>query len=416
MMTGDTGNSVREEAAAATEEVNAALRTFVAEPGPSGGDLDKAQRRRIIEAATKLITAVKDPADEWFDTTAQIAELGAKRLFAEWKVYDSIPLEGSISYGELAAKVNAEEALIRRIGGVLTSINFLEQVGDGSVAHTKRSRVYANDHPIGLIFGMAWDNGLVPYVHLPAYFEKYGRKEPQTLDQVPATYAYGVPEYSFYEMLQHDPPRLQRFLRAMGPIEEKMPIAGIYDFGWVVEHAGAHPSSDRPLLVDVGAGRGQSIKAIHRENPGLPLDRCVLQDRPEVVEAVEKLGDEDMRLVRKQVIDFHKEQPVKGALTYWIRRCLHNYGDEISVNMLRIIAEAMAADSRLLIQEDVAANPPHWTTTMLDFMMLTFGGKHRTLECWTDILGKAGLKISGVSMGEGPWRHLAVIECVKANE
>ncbi|GKT51203.1 methyltransferase fsa4 [Colletotrichum spaethianum] len=415
-MNDDVGDLVREEAAAATAEVNAALQSFVTDPGSSGGDFDKAQRRRIIEAATKLINAVKEPADEWFDTTLQVAQLGAKRLFAEWKVYDHIPLEGSISYGELAGRVDAEESLIRRIGGVLTSINFLEQVGDNSVAHTKRSRVYVEAHPIGQIFGMAWDNGLVPYVHMPAYFEKYGRKEPQTLNHVPGTYAYGVPEYSFYEMLQHDPPRMQKFLRAMGPIEEKMPISGIYDFGWVINYAKEYPSSDRPLFVDVGAGRGQSIKAIHREFPGLPLERCVLQDRLEVVEAVKKLDDEDMRLVQKQVIDFHKEQPVKGALTYWIRRCLHNHGDEISVNMLRIITEAMTDDSRLLIQEDVMGNPPHWTATMLDFMMLTFGGKQRTLECWKRILGEAGLEIKGVSMGDGPWRHLAVIECAKAEK
>lgn len=155
---------------------------------------------------------------------------------------------------------------------------------------------------------------------MPAYFEKYGRKEPQTLNNVPGTYAYGVPEYGWYEMLQHDPPRMQRFLRAMGPIEEKMPISGIYDFGWVVEYAREN-ASDRPLFVDVGAGRGQSIKAIHRENPGLPLERCVLQDRAEVVEAVRKLDDEDMRLVQKQVIDFHKEQPVKGESIFSLSRC-----------------------------------------------------------------------------------------------
>lgn len=151
---------------------------------------------------------------------------------------------------------------------------------------------------------------------MPAYFEKYGRKEPQTLNHVPGTFAYGTPEYGWYEMLQHDPARMQRFLRAMGPIEEKMPIAGIYDFGWLVERAAAtaEVEKDRPVLVDVGAGRGQAIRAIHRENPGLPLERCVLQDRAEVVAAVRELDDEDMRLVQKQVIDFHKEQPVKGEL------------------------------------------------------------------------------------------------------
>ncbi|KAF5485197.1 Methyltransferase fsa4 [Colletotrichum siamense] len=412
-MSGDVGDQVRAEATAAADEVTAALQTFLKEPGTAGSDLDKGQRRRIVDAAQKLISAVKDPGDEWFDATAQVAQMGANRLFWEWKAYDHIPPEGSISHAELAKKVEAEESLIRRIGGVLTSMGILEQVGDDAVAHTKRSRIYVDGQPAGQIVGMAWENGMVPYVQMPAYFEKYGRKEPQTLNHVPGTFAYGVPEYGWYEMLQHDPPRMQRFLRAMGPIEEKMPISGIYDFTWVVDYAKANPT-DRAVFVDVGAGRGQSIKAIHKENPELPLDRCVLQDRPEVVEAVKQLDDADMRLVRKQVIDFHKEQPEKGALTYWIRRCLHNYGDELAVNMLRLIADAMAADSRLLIQEDVMGNPPHYTSTMLDFMMLTFGGKQRTLECWTDVLGRAGLEIRSVAKGQGPWRHLAVIECVKA--
>ncbi|KAF9880464.1 O-methyltransferase [Colletotrichum karsti] len=411
-MSTDVGDQIRAEASAAADEVNTALQTFLKEPGTAGSDLDKGQRRRIVDAANKLIATVKDPGDEWFDATAQVAQLGANRLFWEWKAYDHIPSEGSISYGDLAEKVQAETSLIRRIGGVLTSLGILQQVGDDSVAHTRRSRIYIEGHPAGQIVGMAWENGMVPYVHMPAYFEKYGRKEPQTLNRVPGTYAYGTPEYGWYEMLQHDPPRMQRFLRAMGPIEEKMPISGIYDFGWVTEYARTNPT-DRAVLVDVGAGRGQAIKAIHRENPELPLGRCVLQDRPEVIEAVTQLADEDMRLVKKQVIDFHKEQPERGALVYWIRRCLHNYGDELAVNMLRIIADAMANDSRLLIQEDVMGNPPHYTSTMLDFMMLTFGGKQRSLECWTDVLGRAGLEIRSVSRGQGPWRHLAVIECVK---
>ena len=38
---------------------------------------------------------------------------------------------------------------------------------------------------------------------------------------------------------------------------------------------------------------------------------------------------------------------------YWIRECLRNYGDEIYVNILCIIADAMVDDSKLLIEEDV---------------------------------------------------------------
>lgn len=81
--------------------------------------------------------------------------------------------------------------------------------------------------------------------------------------------------------------------------------------------------------------------------------------------------------------------------------------------MLRIIADAMATDSRLLIQEDVLDNPPSQLASVLDFMMLGFGGKERTLEKWSALVGTAGLRISSVSRGEGPWKTLSVIEVIK---
>jgi O-methyltransferase domain len=148
---------------------------------------------------------------------------------------------------------------------------------------------------------------------MPEYFEKYGKKEPQTMNHVPATYAYGHPEWSFYEMIAHDPPRMMRFFKAMGPIEARMPIAGIYDFGWLVAKAEAEPTSDRPLFVDVGGGRGQAIVAIRKEFPGLLLPRCVLQDRPEVIEQGKATDDPELRGVQRMAIDFHTEQPVKGS-------------------------------------------------------------------------------------------------------
>lgn len=111
----DSADQVRAEAASAADEVAAAVRAFMDERHAPGGDVDKTQRRRVVDAANALIAAVKDPADEWFDATAEVARLGASRLFWEWKAYDAIPAEGSISYAELAGKVEAEEALIREL-------------------------------------------------------------------------------------------------------------------------------------------------------------------------------------------------------------------------------------------------------------------------------------------------------------
>lgn len=155
-----------------------------------------------------------------------------------------------------------------------------------------------------------WDNGLKVYAGMPQYFEAYGRNEPQTMNHIPNTYAHGHPEWSVYEMLSHYPDRLNRFMRAMAMIEEKMPISGIYDFSSVIERGLEQP--ERPIFVDVGGGRGQAIKAIRGEYPSLRIDRCVLQDRPEVLEAMKSLDDHDLRGVQTMAIDFHQEQPLKG--------------------------------------------------------------------------------------------------------
>ncbi len=72
---------------------------------------------------------------------------------------------------------------------------------------------------------------------------------------------------------------MKRFMNGMAPLEKRMPIAGIYDFSWVVDAAKEDPASERPIFVDVGGGQGQAIKAIHNEFPELPLKKCVLQDR-----------------------------------------------------------------------------------------------------------------------------------------
>ena len=110
-----TSREARIQVTAATDELNVAVKDFFAKPESFGNDVDTAQRRRIIDAAQKLITAVKDPADEWVDVSAQMALMAANRLFTVWKVWDEIPLEGSISYTDLAAKVDAEVSLLCRL-------------------------------------------------------------------------------------------------------------------------------------------------------------------------------------------------------------------------------------------------------------------------------------------------------------
>ncbi len=116
-----------------------------------------------------------------------------------------------------------------------------------------------------------------------------------------------------WEIMNRDEQRLKNFMLAMAAGERSWPILGAYDLGWAV--AQASQSGDRPLLVDVGGGRGHCLKSIVESTLGLPIDRCVLEDLPEVLDQVRNAHDVQLRGARLVPLDFHKEQPVKGKLT-----------------------------------------------------------------------------------------------------
>jgi hypothetical protein len=107
--------SALQELQAATQELNTAVGELTGQTGANndGGNIEMGQRRKIIDAATRILDAAKDPTDQWMDLTAQIALVAANRLFWLWKVFDNIPAQGSISYVDLAAKVDVETGLLR---------------------------------------------------------------------------------------------------------------------------------------------------------------------------------------------------------------------------------------------------------------------------------------------------------------
>jgi hypothetical protein len=127
------------------DQLNAAVQNFCASNDDIGDVADKAQRQQIIEAAQKVLNAVKRPDDVWvdgkliespselseayyrranhsgerrtansFEVNMDIARLAACQLLFKWGAFEAIPVEGSISYPDLAVATKAEEALLSK--------------------------------------------------------------------------------------------------------------------------------------------------------------------------------------------------------------------------------------------------------------------------------------------------------------
>ncbi|KAK3329856.1 S-adenosyl-L-methionine-dependent methyltransferase [Apodospora peruviana] len=383
----------------------------------TSGPESQLERGKVIKAARGVIDAIKQPADEFIEWLTVLGPMTALRLFLKWKVFENIPTADNtnISYQELADKVGGDVQLIIRLAWVLVSAGLLKQVGTDRVAHTPKSVAYATaaPNPVKALACITYDEFMPAFSAMPKFFTETGLKEPTGRLNTAYAYGQGQPGATVWEIMGQDKERMGNFMMAMGDLTQNWPFLGTYDLSWAVSHVDDkdEDGGQRALLVDVGGSRGHAIKAIIEATPGLPASRCVLEDLPEVVDAVKKSADPDLGEVRLVGMDFHAEQPVKGALVYFVRRCLHDYGDDACVEILKRLTDAMAPDSRLLIVEQVMSNPPSVFAAGTDLVMLSIGGKERTLDNFRDITGRAGLQI--LQVAQNPGADGALIECAK---
>lgn len=154
-----------------------------------------------------------------------------------------------------------------------------------------------------------FDEGMVPYSRFPDYFKTYGRKEPLEPTHSPHGFGWNVPDKNFWDAI--DGQRLIDFNISMQTLNETLPVMGIFPFNWISDNA-HHVAPDAPLVVDVGGGKGQALAQIKRNQPAIPAERLVLQDREVAIRDAEDNRPPELKGARMMAHDFFTPQPVKG--------------------------------------------------------------------------------------------------------
>ncbi|OTB07522.1 hypothetical protein M426DRAFT_8526 [Hypoxylon sp. CI-4A] len=390
-------------------------------------------RQKATSTARKLMNELIHPEEVASEQTVILAEWAAIRMFMQWKFFDKIPLEGSMSYQELASSVDAEYALVSRLGQVLVSTGKLLQPAPKHVAHSRLSPSYRTGDRNGSSFAMNHDDFQPVFSSLPDYFKKYGPRLPRGKTNIPICFAYGADgRLDPWEVLaERGAEHIERFGLAMQALTNTMwPYTGAYDFTWVGEYAATN--QERPLIVDVGGSYGHALRANLVEFSGIPPARCIVEDREEMIPLIREAHATDtiMKDVQKAKADFHSEQPVKGkhrpsiiisvhipgALIYFIRRCIHDYDDDDCVNILKILAGSLPDDeprARILINEQIMTDSPHRFVAAMDMIMMVFASKERSEQEFEKLANRAGLVVVKVHKPEDA--TMGVVECKKAS-
>ena len=111
---------------------------------------------------------------------------------------------------------------------------------------------------------------------------------------------------NFFEIISKDPKRMNQFNMGMSTQGTAFPVLGMYPFD--SELSNATDLDHRPLLVDVGGGRGQALLQIKAACPSLK-GRVILQDEPSVLEAT---PDAELPGIEKMSHDFFTIQPIRS--------------------------------------------------------------------------------------------------------
>lgn len=147
------------------------------------------------------------------------------------------------------------------------------------------------------------DEILVNTSRLPEYFREIGGKDATSITSNPFSWGNNQDGKTFFEIISQDPRRIKQFDVAMSTQDFVLPVLGMYPFG--TELANVPDKETRPVLVDIGGGRGQSLLQIKAEWPELQ-GKFIIQDRPIVLDSYPELPG-----IEKMPHDFFTPQPVK---------------------------------------------------------------------------------------------------------
>ena len=199
---------------------------------------------------------------------------------------------------------------------------------------------------------------------------------------------------SFYDHLHANPDKLVEF-------EKYLTLTANNWFPTVLDQYPFHAYS---TIVDIGGGEGWLLAQLLSQNPkqhGILLEKEIVAAQAKAT--LKKQGCYS-RVTIKSGDFFEPISDCVGDL-YVLCRVCSNWPDEIAINILKNIKQAMPPKAKLLIIDFVIPDKthPHYRRAVLHDLNLfvLFESAIRTEQAWVTLLKNAGFKNLNVTITEG---------------
>ncbi|KLO43433.1 hydroxyneurosporene methyltransferase [Mycobacterium nebraskense] len=314
--------------------------------------------------------------------TSQAITVAAQLGVADALTGGPLPIE------ELAAQVGADADALRRLLRALIGKGIFRRRHDGRYELNSLAGTLRSDAPIS----MTW---------AAQFYGSAEQRERWTLmaDSI-RTGRSVVPALRGKESFDYfagQPELAELFDQTMTSVSQLTdgPVVTGYDFGAYA------------TIVDVGGGHGPLLAAILA---GAPASRGVLYDLPRVVANAPTLFREHNVADRVRIAEgsFFDSVP-DGGDAYILKNIIHDWPDELAVQILRNVHRAAGPAATVLLVELVIPDhdrdfPGKWVDLE---MLLNLGARERTAAEYRDLLSQAGFQLTRVVQTASP---LSVIE------
>ncbi|KAH8696410.1 putative O-methyltransferase [Talaromyces proteolyticus] len=329
-------------------------------------------RTDVIEATIELRQLLQGPM-QLLLPQSNLSPIVAVHRF---KIASLVPINSTISFGELAVKCSLREPDLKRIIRYTAVYHrVFQEPKKGFVAHTAASKLLVENPRASSLMGLTFDECW------PAHNRAVDAMAQRSEEPNVSGYALANnTTLNTFQFFSKNPSRAQKFANAMSTTSQTS-LDGL--------------SSNFPCtVVDVGGSQGHVSVDLSRKFPNLHF---IVEDLPEVVEGgTEKLPKDVRGRVEFKAHDMFTEQPVHGAEVYLLRYVLHDWTDKYSIEILRKLVPSLKAGAKIVIQEYLLPEPGTMTISQernmraMDAIMLSlFNSREREASEWKELFTAA---------------------------
>lgn len=386
--------------------------------GPYGQAMEDS-RAELLEALDELRSLIIGPAGHiFFMSFMGPAWTATLHVLYKFELPKNVPINESISYGELARRCGLSEAQTRRYVRSAISFRVFDEPIIGMVRHNAASALLVTTTLHDWI-GMATEEIAPAALKVADSMQKFPNSSNPA--ESPFAIAHGSNgDKDLFAIIGSEPHRMARLANAM---EWSMKVPGM-EPPYTVNHLGW--GQDKPsetawcpkVVVDVGGGTGTLCKAILQTYPG--VEKAIVEDLPDVVSqaSMQDPNKLDGRLVYHDY-DFFTEQTIKNADVYIWRCVLHDWSDSYAVQILRNQVPALKDGARMIFLEKCLRAPKPYGHVSDQFdiacdimMQMCANAQERSQDDWEALLAAADKRFHIESISSPEHSALSIIQVI----